>query len=314
MSVASGLPRQDQADHQPTSGDCDQDHARMSLPEAFVRLWHVPCSYRQNAKRVSPKTGALALRKINSWSGDFSILKQAATATWPAGSYLVVLQMDTLIARLGLALSIGLLVGLERGWQEREAPEGSRTAGMRTFGISGLLGGVLAVLAQTLNSPVVFAIGFLSFAVTLGVFKLREARSDSDYSVTTVMAGLGVLALGGLAATGFRHKGIGGGVGIEAGRSAAGGTGTDGDGPTRRILRAPDTSPRRTGLRGGHRFRAEPAYQQRVMRREAELRCATGDQLPCQRGKPVGMNLTIGRGEPQNRFVSDPVHTERMNG
>lgn len=113
---------------------------------------------------------------------------------------------------------------------------------------------------------------------------------------------------------GFRHKGIGGGVGIEAGRSAAGGTGTDGDGPTRRILRAPDTSPRRTGLRGGHRFRAEPAYQQRVMRREAELRCATGDQLPCQRGKPVGMNLTIGRGEPQNRFVSDPVHTERMNG
>lgn len=188
----------------------------MSLPEAFVRLWHVPCSHRQNAKRVSPKTGALALRKINSRSGDFSILKQATTATWPAGSYLVVLQMDTLIARLGLALSIGLLVGLERGWQEREAPEGSRTAGMRTFGISGLLGGVLAVLAQTLNSPVVFAIGFLSFAVTLGVFKLREARSDSDYSVTTVMAGLGVLALGGLAATGDAQAAAAGGAALAA--------------------------------------------------------------------------------------------------
>jgi uncharacterized membrane protein YhiD involved in acid resistance len=42
--------------------------------------------------------------------------------------------MDTLIARLGLALAIGLLVGLERGWRERDAPEGSRTAGIRTYG------------------------------------------------------------------------------------------------------------------------------------------------------------------------------------
>jgi hypothetical protein len=124
--------------------------------------------------------------------------------------------MDTLIARLGLALSIGLLVGLERGWQEREAPEGSRTAGMRTFGISGLLGGVLAALAQTLNSPIVFAIGFLGFAVTLGVFKLREARSDSDYSVTTVMAGLGVLALGGLAVIGDAQAAAAGGAALAA--------------------------------------------------------------------------------------------------
>lgn len=126
------------------------------------------------------------------------------------------MQMDTLIARLGLALSIGLLVGLERGWQERAAPEGSRTAGMRTFGISGLLGGVLAAVAQSLNSPIVFAIGFLGFAVTLGVFKLREARSDSDYSVTTVMAGLGVLALGGLAVTGDAQAAAAGGTALAA--------------------------------------------------------------------------------------------------
>ena len=44
--------------------------------------------------------------------------------------------MDPLIPRLGLALAIGLLVGLERGWRERDAPSGSRTAGIRTFGIS----------------------------------------------------------------------------------------------------------------------------------------------------------------------------------
>ena len=32
--------------------------------------------------------------------------------------------MDPLVLHLGLALAIGLLVGLERGWREREAPAG----------------------------------------------------------------------------------------------------------------------------------------------------------------------------------------------
>ena len=42
--------------------------------------------------------------------------------------------METLL-NLGLALALGLLVGVERGWQEREAAEGSRLAGIRTFGL-----------------------------------------------------------------------------------------------------------------------------------------------------------------------------------
>ncbi|WP_313532248.1 DUF4010 domain-containing protein [Shinella sp.] len=124
--------------------------------------------------------------------------------------------MDTIIARFGIALSIGLLVGLERGWQERQAPAGSRTAGIRTFGISGLLGGVLASIADALQYPMVFPIAFLGFAATLGVFKLREARSDSDYSVTTVMAGLGVFALGGLAVAGDAQAAAAGGAALAA--------------------------------------------------------------------------------------------------
>ncbi|OAP35606.1 hypothetical protein AU381_11880 [Sinorhizobium glycinis] len=110
--------------------------------------------------------------------------------------------MEALILRLGLALAIGLLVGLERGWREREAPAGSRTAGLRTYGISGLLGGILAALSDAQRSDLIFAAGFMSFALSFTWFKLREARHDEDFSVTGVIAGLAVFALGGLAVTG----------------------------------------------------------------------------------------------------------------
>nr|WP_225168947.1 MgtC/SapB family protein [Ensifer sp. IC4062] len=110
--------------------------------------------------------------------------------------------MEPLILRLGLALAIGLLVGLERGWREREAPEGSRTAGIRTYGISGLLGGILAALSDAQRSDLIFAAGFMSFALSFTWFKLREARHDEDFSVTGVIAGLAVFALGGLAVGG----------------------------------------------------------------------------------------------------------------
>ncbi|HEY7690040.1 MAG TPA: MgtC/SapB family protein, partial [Dongiaceae bacterium] len=52
-----------------------------------------------------------------------------------------------LFQRLGLALAIGLLIGLERGWRERDAAEGSRVAGIRTFALVGFGGGLAALLA-----------------------------------------------------------------------------------------------------------------------------------------------------------------------
>ncbi len=110
--------------------------------------------------------------------------------------------MDPLILRLGLALAIGLLVGLERGWRERDAPEHSRTAGIRTYGISGLTGGTFGALAQVLGSVSILAAGFLGFGVVFAWFKSREATHDQDYSVTGVIAGLAVFSLGALAVVG----------------------------------------------------------------------------------------------------------------
>jgi uncharacterized membrane protein YhiD involved in acid resistance len=52
--------------------------------------------------------------------------------------------LDTrdLFERLGLALAIDLLIGLERGRRERDFGDGERAAGIRTFALIGLLGGL----------------------------------------------------------------------------------------------------------------------------------------------------------------------------
>src|SRR3546814_15548233 len=62
---------------------------------------------------------------------------------------------------LALALGIGLLIGVERGWRLRSEPDGNRVAGIRTFALLGLLGGVLGLIANRL--------GLLAAAGGLGV-------------------------------------------------------------------------------------------------------------------------------------------------
>ena len=110
--------------------------------------------------------------------------------------------MESLIAKLGLALAIGLLVGLERGWRERDAPDGARTAGIRTYAITGLLGGLFAALARSLEAPSLLIAGLLAFTAVFAWYKSREAIHDADFSVTGVVAGIGVFVLGALAVVG----------------------------------------------------------------------------------------------------------------
>jgi hypothetical protein len=99
--------------------------------------------------------------------------------------------LDLLIVRLALALLIGLIVGLERGWRERAMLAGSRTAGIRTYGLSGLLGGILAALSQAFASPLVFGLGFVGFAAIFGWFKWEEEKQAGTVSVT----GVGLLGI-----------------------------------------------------------------------------------------------------------------------
>jgi uncharacterized membrane protein (DUF4010 family) len=116
-----------------------------------------------------------------------------------------------LFQRLGLALAIGLLIGLERGWREREQGEGTRTAGFRTFALIGLLGGVWGALTPVLG-PAPLAAGGLAFAAAFILFEWREGVARNDFSVTSTVAGLLVFALGAYAVLGNRAAAAAAGV------------------------------------------------------------------------------------------------------
>ena len=62
---------------------------------------------------------------------------------------------------LALATAIGLLMGLER--ERRPAAR----AGVRTFGLTGLLGALAALLAELLATPAFIAMGFAVVAVMI---------------------------------------------------------------------------------------------------------------------------------------------------
>lgn len=103
---------------------------------------------------------------------------------------------------LSVSLAIGLLIGTERGWKEREAKEGERIAGVRTYGLIGLLGGGTTLLSAEFGA---LALGLvfvgLAGALTTAYVVNRDARSH-DIGITSLVAGLLTFTLGAVAAMG----------------------------------------------------------------------------------------------------------------
>jgi uncharacterized membrane protein (DUF4010 family) len=111
------------------------------------------------------------------------------------------MDQEELFRRLAVSLAIGLLVGLERGWQTREERDHQRTAGLRTFALTGLLGGICGLISLV-SSPFVLAAGLLAFAGALVTFSVLEAAAEKSFSVTGVVAGILTFVLGAYAALG----------------------------------------------------------------------------------------------------------------
>jgi uncharacterized membrane protein (DUF4010 family) len=107
--------------------------------------------------------------------------------------------------RLGAALAIGFLIGFERGWRKRDEPAGSRTAGLRTFALIGLVGGVAGLLSYAARDPfgaVIVGAGFLAVAALAVAMYVTAVRERGNIGATTEFATLVAYGLGALAGHG----------------------------------------------------------------------------------------------------------------
>lgn len=98
---------------------------------------------------------------------------------------------DHNLIALGIALGLGLLVGLQR---ERFH---SRIAGIRTFTLITLMGSISAMLSEYFNQGWITAAGGLSIAFLFGVANyLKKNEKEPDIGQTTEIAALVMYAVG----------------------------------------------------------------------------------------------------------------------
>lgn len=98
---------------------------------------------------------------------------------------------------LGIAIGIGLIVGLQREWAE------DKPIGMRSFALISALGGLAALLLEAAG-PWPLAAGFLGLALVLAALVYSEQLEG----ITTMIAGLVVYFIGAAAVAGFPEHAV----------------------------------------------------------------------------------------------------------
>jgi uncharacterized membrane protein (DUF4010 family) len=121
----------------------------------------------------------------------------------------------TLATRLAVALAIGFIIGVERGWQGRQTREGLRTAGVRTFACVGLFGGLASLLADELGAGFL-GVALLALAAVVTAAYWLTAREGGDYGTTSEMALLLTFGLGALATRGYESEAVAAAVVVSA--------------------------------------------------------------------------------------------------
>lgn len=96
---------------------------------------------------------------------------------------------------VALALALGLLVGIERGWTQREQAAGTRFAGIRTYGLLGLAGGLGGGLqaAYPMLSGILLAAA--SALVVMGYWRSTRGQTAAPPSISGTASLVGLLTL-----------------------------------------------------------------------------------------------------------------------
>lgn len=96
-----------------------------------------------------------------------------------------------LLKILGVALGLGLLVGLQREYDQ------DKMAGIRTFSLVTLLGSVMGLLSQQLDSGIIVAAGALGIVILAAVVNyFRQQKAKPNVGQTTEVALLLMYAIG----------------------------------------------------------------------------------------------------------------------
>ena len=110
------------------------------------------------------------------------------------------IEIEQSMARLGTALAVGLLVGLQRQFAKQHARD-DLFAGTRTFALIGLIGGLSAIAATAFDSALVFAIGLATIGTVVTVGYVAGAR-EGGLGLTTEAAAIVTFFAGALAGIG----------------------------------------------------------------------------------------------------------------
>jgi uncharacterized membrane protein (DUF4010 family) len=100
---------------------------------------------------------------------------------------------------VGTALACGLLIGIERGWKLKEQKPGERVAGVRTFSMLGLVGGIAGVIGLR-GQPMVAAALAAGAVAIMVIAYAPELKTQRDS--TSAVAALVTIAIGFLAGSG----------------------------------------------------------------------------------------------------------------
>lgn len=107
-----------------------------------------------------------------------------------------------IMLHLLIALGAGLLIGAERGWQERDENDSYQSAGIRTFALTGLLGGLSVLLSKQLGMAVWVTV-LVALMLVVGVAYVAGLRRSGDHGITSELALLITFLLGSLALSGY---------------------------------------------------------------------------------------------------------------
>ncbi len=111
-------------------------------------------------------------------------------------------QTPELLKSLGTALGLGLLVGLQREWAR------ARIAGIRTFALVALLGGLSAVLSFTVGGWVIAAALVACAAVMIFGYLEEQKQPEPDIGLTTEISILLMFVIGAVAVLGHRLEAV----------------------------------------------------------------------------------------------------------